>query len=325
VIEALAHRSTDTVPYDIRFTKPAAEAMADHYGDPDFESKLGNCLNMMRACRRSEVRPDVWQDEFGVEWDRSVDRDIGVVVNTLVTPETLDEYVFPDPDDPMLMEEIEKKALEPTDALNVVKLSYSLFERAWSLAGMTELLMAMVDNKGFVHELMDGILEYNLRLIRNVCRRPVDAIYFGDDWGQQTGLTMGPDLWREFIAPRAGRLYMEAKSNGKYVFIHCCGQITEIIDDLIELGVDCFNPLQPEVMDVADIKRRYGGRLSFYGGISTQKTLPFGTVREVEDEVGALLRELGDGGGYIASPAHAIPPDARPENVAAMIDILRGQ
>jgi uroporphyrinogen decarboxylase len=136
---------------------------------------------------------------------------------------------------------------------------------------------------------------------------------------------MGPDLWREFIAPRVARLYREAKSHGKYVFIHCCGQITGIFDDLIDFGVDCFNPLQPEVMDVLDIKRRYGDRLSFYGGISTQRMLPFGTVGDVRDEVGRLLRDLGEGGGYIASPAHAIPPDARPENVAEMIRILREQ
>ena len=86
-----------------------------------------------------------------------------------------------------------------------------------------------------------------------------------------------------------------------------------------------FNPFQPEVMDVFEMKRTYGDVLSFYGGISTQKTLPYGTVAQVKDEVRKLLDIVGKNGGYVASPAHAIPADAKPENIAAMIDVLQSQ
>jgi len=325
VIDALEHRPPTRVPYHVRFTKPARDRLAAFYGDPDFEAKLDNCLSVRRPRRWTQVRDNVWEDEFGVQWDRAIDKDIGVVANTLITPETLDEYTFPDPDDPTLYTDFEAGADAAADTLKVAKLSYNLFERAWSLVGMEDLLVCMITDKPFVHELMDRITAFNLGLIEKVCGRDVDAIFFGDDWGQQTGLITGPDLWREFIKPRIARMYSAAKARGKYVFIHSCGRVQGLFDELIECGVDVFNPFQPEVMDVFEIKKRFGGRLSFYGGISTQRTLPFGSVADVKDEVRRLLDEVGANGGYIAAPAHAIPPDAKPENMAAMIEVLQNQ
>ena len=120
-------------------------------------------------------------------------------------------------------------------------------------------------------------------------------------------------------------MYGLAKSKGKFVSIHSCGKVDQLFPDLIECGVDVFNPFQPEVMDVFDMKKKYGSRLSFYGGISTQKTLPYGTVTQIRDEVKRLLDVVGKDGGYIASPAHSIPPDAKPENIAAMIETLQNQ
>ncbi|MHC4253919.1 MAG: uroporphyrinogen decarboxylase family protein [Planctomycetota bacterium] len=267
----------------------------------------------------------MWEDEFGVRWDRRIDRDIGVVVNRLVTPGTLDDYSFPDPDEPELYRDFETGASMAGDTLVLAKLSYNLFERAWSLVGMEDLLTYMIADKGFVHAVMDRIAQYNLRVIENVFRWKIDGVFFGDDWGQQGGMIMGPALWREFVKPRIAEMYGAAKKRGGYVFIHSCGRVQEIFPDLIECGLDCFNPFQPEVMDVFEIKKAYGDRLSFYGGISTQRTLPFGTAEETRDEVRRLLDSVGAGGGYIASPAHAVPGDAKAENVAAMIEVLQEQ
>jgi len=132
-------------------------------------------------------------------------------------------------------------------------------------------------------------------------------------------------LGREFVKPRIEQMYALTKSKGKFVFIHSCGKVDAIFPDLIEYGVDVFNPFQPEVVDVFDIKNQYGDNLSFYGGISTQRTLPYGTVEQVRNEVERLLEVVGRNGGYIAAPAHAIPGDAKPENVAAMIEVLQNQ
>lgn len=124
---------------------------------------------------------------------------------------------------------------------------------------------------------------------------------------------------------RVGISVVLVKSAGKKVFIHCCGKIDELFPDLIECGVDVFNPFQPEVMDVVDIKRRYGDHITFFGGISTQKTLPYGTVAQVKEEVKRLVETVGRHGGYIAAPAHDVPRDAKPENVAAMLEVLQTQ
>jgi len=107
--------------------------------------------------------------------------------------------------------------------------------------------------------------------------------------------------------------------------LHCCGKVDELFPDMIESGLDIFNPFQPEVMDVFEMKKRFGNQLCFYGGISIQRTLPFGTPDQVRAEVKKLLERVGKDGGYIASPSHDIPPDAKPENVAAMIDVLHNQ
>jgi uroporphyrinogen decarboxylase len=323
---ALLHRQPDRTPYHIVFTKQMHARMVEYLGDPAFLDRIGNHFTILRAeptGARVEVRPNIWRDQFGVHWDRSVDQDIGVVMEYLVTPENLRDFAFPDTDDPSRFAACAHVRQDCPDAFVVTNISFSLFERAWTLAGMEMLLMAMVENPGFVHRLLDRLLEFNLRLIEHACDYDIDAMMFGDDWGQQHGLIMGPALWRKFIKPRIQRMYQAVKARGKFVFIHSCGKVQQLFPELIECGLDVFNPLQPEVMDVAAIKREFGTRLSFYGGISTQRTLPFGTVQETRDEVRRLIDVLGRDGGYIASPAHAIPPDARPENVAAMIEVLQ--
>jgi uroporphyrinogen decarboxylase len=328
VTTALLHQQPDRTPYHVIFTKQMHARMVEYLGDPAFLERIGNHFTLLRAepvGARVEVRPDIWRDQFGVHWDRSVDKDIGVVTEHLVSPDNLHDFAFPDPNDPTRFAAYANLRRDYPDTFIVTSLSFSLFERAWTLVGMETLLMAMMDNPGFVHQLLDRLLEFNLRMIERACAYDIDAILLGDDWGQQHGLIMGPALWRTFIKPRICPMYQAVKARGKFVFIHSCGKVQQLFPELIECGLDVFNPLQPEVMDVAAIKREFGTRLSFYGGISTQRTLPFGTAQETRDEVRRLLDVLGRDGGYVASPAHAIPPDARPENVAAMLDVLQHQ
>ena len=329
VLAALRHKQPDRVPWQFDFTEKARDAMAAYYGDPQFLKKLGNCIVSLGVEPESawrEVRPHIFVDDFGVEWDRSVDKDIGVVCNTLVTQDTMRQFRFPDPEEPSRWKDYEPTLRErKKDALIVPGFGFSLFERAWTLAGMENVLTWMVTDKEFLHEFMDRILDYNLKIINRACSYGIDGMRFGDDWGQQMGLIMGPDLWREFIKPRVRQMYAAVKAKGKIVFIHSCGKVEEIFPDLIECGVEVFNPFQPEVMDVYEIKRKYGESLSFFGGISTQRTLPYGTPAQTREEVKRLVDKIGKGGGYIASPAHAIPADAKPENIAAMIEVLQNQ
>lgn len=321
VLAAIEHRQPDKCPYDIGFTERAFKAMVEYTGNPNpyalFESHLaGYHVVPMGHCPTDTC----YVDAFGVEWDRSRDRDIGIVANRMVTPDNIEDYEFPSLSD---------FEIPPEDAdwgrFRIAHIGFSLFERAWTLTGMPELLMAMVDNPAFAHRLFDRVLEYNLRAIALAVTKPVDAMYFGDDWGQQTSLIMGPKLWREFIKPCLAEMYGAVRKAGKYVVIHSCGKVDELFPELIELGLNVFNPFQPEVMDVFEMKRLYGDKLTFYGGISTQRTLPYGTPEQTREEVLRLIEKVGKNGGYIAAPAHAIPGDAKPENIMAMIEVLVNQ
>lgn len=328
ITASLDHKQPDKILYCITFTQAAREKMIELYNDPDFEAQLGNCFTIMSSEPEGswkEARPDIWEDQYGVQWDRSVDKDIGVPCNQLVTKDNMNDFQFPDPDDPSRYAQYESVIKSDDDNFCVVDLGWTLFEKAWTLAGMENILMAMATDKEFLHRFLERITEWNLKMIDNICSYDIDAIWFGDDWGQQAGLIMGPALWREFFKPYIKILFQRVKSKGKYVLLHSCGKVDELFPDLIECGLDVFNPFQPEVIDVFEAKEKYGEQLSFWGGISTQKTLPYGTVDQVKDEVKRLIDIVGKDGGYIAAPAHDIPADAKPENIAAMIEVLKNQ
>ena len=328
VIESIKHHNIDIIPYNIEFTINAHEKMSNYYDGKYFTNNLGNFLFVLRAEPENsfiEIAPNIFRDYFGVEWNRTVDKDIGVVCNTLVNKDNVKDFTFPEPDNPLIYKTFKEEIPKNKDKFIVASLGFSLFERAWSLAGMENVLMSMAIDKDFINVLLDRILEYNLKVIENCCKFEIDAMIFGDDWGEQKGIIMGPKTWREIIKPRVKQMYEKVKSYGKFVFIHSCGKVDELFPDLIECGVDVFNPFQPEVIDVIEAKKRYGNYLTFYGGISTQHTLPFGTTEDIKKEVINLLRNVGKNGGLIAAPSHAIPGDAKPENIHAMIEILKNQ
>jgi len=200
-----------------------------------------------------------------------------------------------------------------------------MFERAWSLCGMENVLMNMIDEPDFTNDLLDTICEYNLKIIDIANEYPFDGFYFGDDWGQQKGLIMGPVFWREYIKPRMKRMYERAKKNGKYIIQHSCGDIHELFPDLIDIGLDCYQTFQPEIYDIEKIKNNYGNDLTFWGGISTQRLLPYATTEEVKRETIRIMRIMGKNGGYIAAPTHAVPSDVPPENILAMLEVFMNQ
>lgn len=314
------------VPWSMGFTKEAREKLQRHYGSSDLERplenhllRLGSDIGFFTDLGHHRVR-----DVFGVAWDRSVDRDIGNVEGQVLREPTLAGYRFPDPLDPRFFADIPAKIAAWGDRFRVFQIGFSLYERAWTLRGMTPLLTDFYDHPEFVRELLDRIADYNIAQLHEALKYDIDAVYFGDDWGQQRGLQMGPGLWREFIYPVLRRMYGAVREAGKFVMIHSCGDVDELFDDLLAIGLACFNPFQPEVMDVDRLLPRYRGRLAFHGGLSTQKTLPFGTADDVRAETSRLL-ELGRDGGYIFAPAHDVEGDVPLENMLAAIELVQNQ
>ncbi len=313
-------------PWSFRFTHEAEEKLVRRYETREISRvvdnhfvELGNDVGFF-----DEIGDNLFRDHFGVVWDRSIDKDIGNVKGEVLPGPALRGFSFPDPHDRRFFEDIPDKLKAYPDCFRLYCIGFSLFERAWTLRGMTNLYMDFVDNPRFVHELFEAIAEYNIEQVKKALTYDIDAVYFGDDWGQQHGLLMGYDLWKEFIYPVLERMYAVVHEAGKYVVIHSCGDVTGLLDDLVALGVNCFNPFQPEVMDVQKVHAQYRGGLSFWGGLSLQQTLPYGTVQDVRNET-AMLIEMGRKGGFILSPSHAVEGDVPLENMCAFIEEVQKQ
>jgi uroporphyrinogen decarboxylase len=314
------------VPWSFGFTKEAKEKLLCHFGVQDLEPVLQNHLVKLGSDIGffDDLGNNLVKDVFGVVWDRSIDKDIGNVSGCVFANPTLKGYNFPDPLDRRFFADIPEKLSLYGERFRVFQIGFSLYERAWTLRGMQNLLMDFYDHPAFVHELFNTICEYNIAQIQEALKYDIDAVYFGDDWGQQHGLQMGPVIWRKYIYPVLKRMYGVVRAAGKYVFIHSCGDVDELFDDLIDIGLNCFNPFQPEVMDVHRLLTHYRGRLTFHGGLSTQLTLPFGSVDQVRQETARLL-QAGSVGSYILAPAHDVEGDVPLSNMLAFIEMAQAQ
>ncbi len=314
------------VPWSFGFTKEAKAKLQQHYGAVDLEDvlqnhllKLGSDIGFFEDLGNNHVR-----DVFGVVWDRSVDKDIGIPAGCVLPEPTLQGYSFPNPLDPRFFADIPERLARYGDRFRVFQIGFSLYERAWTLRGMQNLLLDFYDHPAFVNELLNAIADYNIAQVKAALQYDIDAVYFGDDWGQQRGLQMGPVLWRRFLQPVLQRMYAVVHNAGKYVFIHSCGDVDELCDDLLEIGLNCCNPFQPEVMDTAALLTKYRGRLTFHGGLSIQRTVPYGTVADVRRKTERLLA-LGREGSYILAPSHDVPKDVPLENMLAFIEVAQQQ
>lgn len=327
VIDALTFRPPAYVPWAWHMTEPCAARMREYLGTDDLEAFTESHFMDFHVPPAPWVALDETHDRdpYGVVWDRTVDKDIGTPCEWPIRePSDLARYRWPDDPRDEEFAAIRAAIAEQTDRCSRYAVHFSLFERAWTMRGMEDLLVDMIERPKFVEDFLDAIVAHNLDSIRRALACNVDCVYFGDDYGTQRGLFMGLERWRRFFKPRLARMFAPVREAGKFVALHSCGLVTDIFDDLVEIGLNLFNPFQPEVMDVFAVKKRYHGRLAFHGGMSIQKVLPFGSVSDVRRETQRLI-EMGRDGGYIFSPSHQVPGDVPPENLAAMMEVLRSQ
>lgn len=329
VKEALNHRRTDIVPYNVEFTQEQLEQTLAAYQmqAAEFAQYLGNhCSKVSYNLGGTYVRPGFFMDEFGVVWDRSgIDKDIGMVAELKYQDSSDDSYVFPEPDTTQVREVTQAAVAARGDRFLFGKIGTTYLERAWSLCGFQNFLMYLAIEPDFVQELLGKVLDYNLKIIDVAVEYDIDGFYFGDDYGQQSGMLMSPDAWRTFVKPGLAEMFQRVRSKGKTVALHSCGNIGEILPELVEIGLDVYQTVQPEVYDLAALKRELGHRLTFWGAISTQRDLPFLSAQDLAQKIADTLALLSVDGGYIAGPTHRLPADVPADNVRVLVETLRRQ
>ncbi|HOL66094.1 MAG TPA: uroporphyrinogen decarboxylase family protein [bacterium] len=189
------------------------------------------------------------------------------------------------------------------------------------MRGMEELLTDLMLHPDFVQALLDKLTDYLLQTAEIILKNfRFEAVAISDDYPTQHGLLISPHQWRRFIKPRLARIYKLIRKEGRFVMHHSDGDIREIIPDLIEIGCDVLHPVQPECMDIFFLKKRYGQRLTFFGGVSTQDTLVKASPGQVVEEVRRLKKVMGCGGGYILSNGITLQADVPDENLLALIE-----
>lgn len=274
-----------------------------------------------------------YRDEWGIEWkpvQYQTRFGTGIYTEIACRPleddAALDSYQPPDPNRPELYDEAKWVVDRFKNEYWIVGVTVTtIFETAWALRGLDRLLMDMILNPDIAERILEIPFQYHLAAARNLIRAGVDMIWTGDDVGTQRAMVVSPDLWRRYFKPRMARFFSElrAANPGIWIAYHSDGCIEPIIPDLIEIGLDVLNPIQPACMDPAGLRRKYGNSLCFWGSIDEQHTLPFGTPEEVRSEVIERLRTIGKSGGLIIGPTHHVQLDTPMENFWSMVETIR--
>jgi uroporphyrinogen decarboxylase len=259
VIQALKKERLPGIPWHIDLTSAFTARLKQETGCEDPDAYLGNHLYRVKYKRNATLGNGFERDLFGVTWTHGASGgDVGVVAEYPLRTAPLGQYRFPEVQVDFAHRLCDQLATQNRERFTLFSITMCFFERAWSLRGMEELLVGMAGDEPEVAELFARIEAHHMALLDAVLERDFDGIYFGDDWGQQHGLIMGPRLWRKYLKPAFARMFQKIKSKGKYICLHSCGDLREIFPDLVEMGLDIYNTLQPEIYDLTAMKREYG-------------------------------------------------------------------
>lgn len=274
-----------------------------------------------------QVGDNVTTNEFGMHM-KPTELYVEVVKPPLEGIESVEEveaYNMPDPYAPGRFE-MAKKDIERfgKEKFVVGDVEITIFEFAWHLTGMEDYLVGMMTEEEWVEKLNDKVEAWSMGLAEQLVDLGVDALWFGEDLGTQTSMLMSPDVWRERFRPRYERMIgkLKEKNPELIMIMHSDGAVAPLIDDWIEMGIEVYNPVQPNVpgSDPKELKDTYGDRICFFGGIDQQQLLPGGDEKAIRAEMKRRAEIFGEGGGYLMAPAHIIQADVTPETVEIMCD-----
>ena len=272
---------------------------------------IGGNVNILY---RGSAAPLEGTDRWGVSWTGGIPARSEWEPEVMAYPtshpladlDLLPGYPFPDPQEPGLMDGL-LDGVDRDQVLVTGKMFFLLLERAHLLMGMDNLMMAMLLDPERVQSLLKKIADYQIGIVERYLTLGVDIIRGTDDYGGQDRLLVSPALWRRLVKPELARIVSATKAGGALFWLHSCGCIADILPDLIEIGVDVVDPVQATANDLAAVKKQYGDRLSFMGGMDIQHMLTLGSPEEVAGAVRRSIAIMAPGGGYVMGPDNMIP------------------
>ena len=264
-----------------------------------------------------------WHDEWGTGWE-----DDGMGAKTISYPliegyDLLEQISLPQPNINTRFAAIDVTLANRDGRYICANVWFTLFERLWMLRGFDNMLVdPYLEYDNFI-SLRDRIIEYNLEIIDAWLERDVDGIFFSDDWGSQRSLLINPEDWRKFYQPAYEIMFDRVRKGNAHVWMHMCGNIIDILPDLIDIGLNVVNPVQPQAMDIDYLAKEFGGHVCFNGGIDVQGTMVTGTAKQIRDEVYYLCDTLANfNGGYIINTSHTPMPETPLDNLITLLQIL---
>ena len=355
---AVEHEEPDRVPMDIWITPAAYERVRDYLGITAVENQEWGIMAPLKVSeeflqrlhidfRRVYMNPS---DKFTPRTypDGTTDTEFGFRGKwygpyweityhpwaEFTEVEQVEAYEWPDPEDPSRMRGVVEWARhlhEETDkaVVGMVGGPWGVFEIcAHYMRGFEAFLLDMMERPRLAEAMMDKSMRFAIEMNRvflDGVGEYLDIVQVGNDLGHQHGLIMSPKLFRSMVKPRLKKIYSDIKRRAPHIKLlyHTCGAVEPLIGDLIDIGVDILNPVQPlaKGMDSFLLKEKYGDRLTFHGGIDLQEAMSeMGSVEDVKREVDTRIRAFAPGGGYILAPAHNIQPDSTPEQIVTLYD-----
>lgn len=326
VLDQIHHRETTPVPYTLAYEEEVAGRLDRHFGSASWRTRA---IPYIKACggiaRPGDERIDEThhRDLFGTVW--RTDKLPYVVVEPGLKAPTFEGYAFPSAAAFLNDEEklqTRRNLAEAGDAFTVVHCG--CLWSAWYVRGFETTLMDCAAEEDFYTELLERFTVLTLALVEACADLPADAIMMGDDWGDQRGVLIGPERWRRLYKPRYARIFQAIHDQGKIAVMHCCGSAAEIMGDIVEIGLDVLESVQPEAggMNPYALKQAWGDRITFWGGLGSQSTIPFGTPEQIRREIRRLRCEMSRGGGYILAPAKPLRPETPTANAVAVVEAI---
>jgi len=360
VATALAHKEPDRVPMDLGGTLAsginyhAYQELLEYLGIEEkweWDAERSQTVRVSAAVRRRlnvdvvnvrapapasrywqegplECQEDIWK----VIWKKPPDGHYytsHVPFAGDVTLADLEAFAWPDPTEPAWVEgvvDLVSAAREQGDEAVTLNLPVGFIHQTQFLRGYEDWLTDLLLNRKFAESLMDRVLEVHIEIARRLLKLvgdQIDVVTYGDDIGFQGGPMLSEKLYCEMIKPRHRRMFETIKAHTSApIFFHTCGAVADLVPHLIDIGVDILNPVQVSAvgMDTADLKRKYGQHISFWGAVDTHQVLPYGTEEDVRAEVRRRIDDLATGGGYVLAAVHNIQAGVPPAHVVAMFD-----